>query len=240
MIMMAWSDSSAFRNDEQVMWQGRIHVYQGNGRFRYIIRPDSGVVPTAILPEANPYEIASSESAQRSSERMAAMMTRLRNDFLLYQVFIGIMICIMSGFAYVCSIGVKDNIVWKQLVGGTGMLSSLVSMVGPTLRVTVPWGTRARPLHQIAAKLKTGVIIVGSTFINVLIVFLAFRIMDFRWRLRLVCLAGAPVPAVLYWHAYHRCRLLVGQVRCCCCLHLWNFCTFCWIHWSFDLNLLKH
>jgi hypothetical protein len=81
-------------------------------------------------------EISSSESTQRSNEQ-AAMMTRLRNDFLLFLVFITIRVCIIIGFAFLFSIGLNDNIVWKQFVGGTGILSLLVSMVGPTLRVSV-------------------------------------------------------------------------------------------------------
>jgi hypothetical protein len=212
MIMLVWSDASDIRNDEQVMWQGRIHVYQGNGRFRYIIHPDSGVIPAAILPEVNPYYISSSESTQRLRERAAimtaAMSTRLRNDLLLLQVFIGIGFCIMIGSGYLGSIGVKDNIAWKQLVGYTGILSPLLSMVVPTLRVSVPWGTPARPLHQLVAKLKTGVIIVGSAFINVLMVFLAFRIMvlggGYGWCVSLVLLClqfftGMHIIGADYW-----------------------------------------
>jgi hypothetical protein len=208
MIMLAWSDSSDIWNDEQVMWQGRIHVYQGKGRFRYIIHPDAGVLPAAILPEVNPYEISScSESTLRSREQ-AAMMTRIRNDFLLFQVFNGIGGCIVIGSAYLWSIGVKDNIVWMQLVGGTGILSPMLSMVGPTLRVSVPWGAPARLLHQLVANLKTGVIIVGSSFINVLIVFLAFRVMDlgggYGWCVSLVLLClqfftGMHIIGADYW-----------------------------------------
>jgi hypothetical protein len=208
MIMLVWSDSSDIRNDEQVMWQGRIHVYQASGRFRYIIRPDFGVVPTEILPEVDPYDVSSSkETEQRSSER-AAMMTRSRNGFLCFQICDGIMICIITESAYLFAFGLKDNIVWKQLVGGTGILSPLVSIFGPTLCISVPWGAPARPLHQLVAKLKTGVIIVGSAFINVLIVFLAFRIMDlgggYGWCVSLVLLClqfftGMHIIGADYW-----------------------------------------
>ena len=69
--MLASSDlqSRMTREDKQVLWQDHIHVYQGYGRFQYIICPDScGVVPTTELPEVNPYAI-SDESVQRSSER---------------------------------------------------------------------------------------------------------------------------------------------------------------------------
>ncbi len=152
-------------------------------------------------------EISSSESTQRSNEQ-AAMMTRLRNDFLLFLVFITIRVCIIIGFAFLFSIGLNDNIVWKQFVGGTGILSLLVSMVGPTLCISVPWGAPARPLHQLVAKLKTGVINIGSAIINVLIVFLAFQIMDlgggYGWCVSLVLLClqfftGMHIIGADYW-----------------------------------------
>jgi hypothetical protein len=136
------------------------------------------------------------------------MMTHLRNKFLLFQVFYAIGFCIMIGSGYLCSIGVKDNIVWKQLMGGTGILSPLLSMVGPTLCVSAPWGAPARPMHQLVAKLKTGVIIFGSAFIIVLIVFIAFRIKDlggdYGWCVSLVLLClqfftGMHIIGADYW-----------------------------------------
>ena len=98
---------------------------------------------------------------------------------------------------------------WKQLVGGTCTLAVIVSMVGPTLRAPL-WVARTRPLHHLTTRVKTGVLVAGSAFINVLAVFLVFRVGDlgsgsyYCWCvvLALLCLqffAGMHIIGANHW-----------------------------------------
>ena len=69
------------------------------------------------------------------------------------------------------------NIAWQQLVGGTCLISSVIVLNGPG----IPWEERKSTtttsttrLRLVVVWLKMGVIVAGSTFINVLFAFIVF------------------------------------------------------------------